>query len=566
MEFLTKLNPKNRSQFDVGVILLVSILLTLPFYFWGIPGGADMPQHYQFAQTFYDSLSNGTIYPSWSADTNYGYGDVGIRFYPPLTYYVLSFFRLIAGNWYEASCLAIAIFFFFGGFGVYKWSREYFAENSSLIGGLCYLLIPYHLFQIYQGTLIAEFAASAILPFCFLYTARICQNSKFSDVFKLALTFGLLILTHIPTTVMASLALTIYVLFSLQKCNFIQTILKLMVAIFLSLLTSSFYWTRMITELDWVKHNTETFSSGEFSYQANFAFPFLAKIFGVELTSGKSFLTNMVLVMLGILLPILTLHFINSKEKKQPPMFNLLAMTIFSLLMVVPLSLPIWDNVQFLQKIQFPWRWLIFVSLGTAMFAAASFETILAYFKTPQRYLSLLAVGLFSVSLLYNWFWVVNHLFYIPKDFFVGMTTRLKTAKSNDCWWTNWMPSVYSEENKKLMTRLEFLPSKIVIHDRPFEIKTWAATERVFSINEGNAGQATIATMYYPHWKAMVNGQNVSVTPSENGLISFPVSTEKSEVQLFFQEPPLVIFAFYISGLAWLIILGLLLKTRSSND
>ena len=79
------------------LIFLISGLMVLPIYWLGIPRGNDLPQHYQFALTFQESLQNGIFYPSWSAASNFGYGDVGIRFYPPLAYYVLVFFEWITG-------------------------------------------------------------------------------------------------------------------------------------------------------------------------------------------------------------------------------------------------------------------------------------------------------------------------------------------------------------------------------------------------------------------------------------------------------------------------------------
>ncbi|NJM54354.1 MAG: hypothetical protein HC846_13845 [Blastocatellia bacterium] len=178
MKKSAKLSSNTRFYLDVWVIFFFALLITLPLYFFGIPGGADMPQHFQFASIFYDSLSHGSFFPSWADKINFGYGDVGIRFYPPLTYYVLSFFRLISGSWYDGACLAIVFFFFVGGIGTYLWAREWFSETSALVGALFYLIIPYHLNQIYQATLIAEFAAASIIPFCFLYATRVCRKGN----------------------------------------------------------------------------------------------------------------------------------------------------------------------------------------------------------------------------------------------------------------------------------------------------------------------------------------------------------------------------------------------------
>ena len=117
---------------DVGLILLASIALVIPIFVWGIPFGNDLPQHFQFAHQFERVVSEGFLYPSWAANPNSGFGDVGVRFYPPLSYYLLVVFKLFAGDWFLGSVLTFGFLFFIGGVGVYVWSRCFFQRSSSM--------------------------------------------------------------------------------------------------------------------------------------------------------------------------------------------------------------------------------------------------------------------------------------------------------------------------------------------------------------------------------------------------------------------------------------------------
>jgi hypothetical protein len=65
-----------------GIACLAAVVVMLPIAVWGIPDGADLPQHFQFAQTYYDALTSGDGFPNWSARENFGYGSIGIRFLP----------------------------------------------------------------------------------------------------------------------------------------------------------------------------------------------------------------------------------------------------------------------------------------------------------------------------------------------------------------------------------------------------------------------------------------------------------------------------------------------------
>jgi hypothetical protein len=563
LKSFSNLINQNPLVFNLTIILLLSVLATLPVYIYGIPGGNDMYQHFQFAQTFYDSLLKGNLYPSLQTESNFGLGDVGVRFYPPLASYLFSFFRFITGNWFDGSCLFFISLFFVSGLGVYLWVKEWYSDSAALIGAVVYILAPYHFVQIYIGSLYAEFTAAAIVPFCFLFITRICQKCRWIDVLGLMFSFALLTLSHLPTLIMASLVFLIYSLLSLRKENYFNSLFKLGISVLSSLLLTAFYWVKMVTELDFVKHTDEKYYTGYYSFAERFVFPGISQTYR-RLTSHNESLEFAALITLGILIPNLLLYLLQGKKERKYPMPAVLAITLFSFIMITPLSTSIWQISSVLQRIQFPYRWLILFSLGTAFICAASFKYLQENLKTSQRFLSFLTIGLMSLCIPYNILRTMNHFFYNPKDYFIAMINRNKTGASFECWWTKW---VDADKNAKVgFPRPVLLADKVVANERSFEIKNWSPLERVFTINEGEAGHMQISTMYYPHWKATVNGQSVTVSPSEIGLVSFPITEEKSEVRLYFQEPSHVINAFYISGAAWIIFLILLISyTRKST-
>ena len=545
---LSKLNAKNRFKFDAAVILLFSLLVTVPILLNGMPGGNDMPQHFQFAQTFYNSMLNGEIYPSWAGNPNYGFGDVSVRFYPPLTYFLLAFFRFVAGNWFDAAYLNFTFLFFAGGIGAYKLAREFFSENAALCGALVYIFVPYHLNQLYGAALFAEFTAAAFIPFCFLFAARICRQGRLFDVGGLALAFGLLVLSHLPSIIIVSICLLIFSLLSLKKDNFFKAVFKLAAAVLLGLLASCFYWARMVAELDFVKHNSEAFATDFYSYKSYFAFASLFEFTGVNTAQTSTFLDLMFLVMLGILIPNAFIYFTNVERKSDSRIRNLAVITVFSMLMATPLSLKIWEFLPFLQKIQFPWRWLMIASVGGAFFAAAGFDFAVKLFKTSKRHLAILAFGLILVCIPFNFLRIMNPLFSYPKDYFNTVVENFKSSAGCECWWSVWA------EKDALLDR-----TKISVNNRQSEITNWLSTDRNFTIEAGEAGKVRLATFYYLRWQATVNGAKTEVTPDENGAITFEIPAEKSDVRLFFVEPPFVRNTFYISILTWFAVFGLLI-------
>src|SRR5262249_11773314 len=115
---------RQRKLIDIAAIFGSAVLVTLPILLWGIPTGNDLPQHFQFAVTIRNSVEHGVLLPSWAADVNGGFGDAGVRFYPPLSYYVLDVFEWTFGDWFYATAATVCLMFFVGGIGVYLWCRE----------------------------------------------------------------------------------------------------------------------------------------------------------------------------------------------------------------------------------------------------------------------------------------------------------------------------------------------------------------------------------------------------------------------------------------------------------
>ena len=149
----------------------------------------------------------------------------------------------------------------------------------------------------------------------------------------------------------------------------------------------------------------------------------------------------------------------------------------------------------------------------------------------------------------------MNPLVTYPKDYFSRVVERFQISPSYECWWTIWAQNSNPEAPITSFPRPKFIIQQLEINDRETQVTIWEATERRFIIEEGQANQATVATLYYPHWKVLINNSPVEVTPSDSGLISFPVPPQQSQVLLYFQEPPSVVAAFYLSSFAWLFFL-----------
>src|ERR1043165_6153465 len=129
---------------NILILLAASILVMLPVIIVGFPKGADLPNHLQFATSFYDALRAGNIHPGWLAESNFGLGDPRFVFYPPALYYLFAGTRFLTGAWYPAFVVSFVALTFAGGLGAYWWARTSFERVLSSFAArrVCSLLGP----------------------------------------------------------------------------------------------------------------------------------------------------------------------------------------------------------------------------------------------------------------------------------------------------------------------------------------------------------------------------------------------------------------------------------------
>jgi hypothetical protein len=558
--FRFEFTPRRRTLVDLSIIVLASIAIVLPILLNGIPNGNDLPQHYQFALDLEKSILDGVIHPGWSADPNNGYGDVGLRFYPPFSYYALISFRAIAGNWYHASVLAFSFWFILGSIGVYFWVREWFAEAASLIASLVFLVFPYHVNQIYNAFFYAEFAAAGILPFCFLFATRICSSRGWGNVLGLSLFYALLVLTHLPTAIMGSMALLIYSLVSLPKGDRCRSAVALAIGAIFGLILSSFYWIRIVFEVGMLSHAGPSYISQAYDFRSNLLFAYPIVSFTDYIDRSLWFGDLLLLITLLTIIPAAVLFFRTRKSVTRSPLVPVTVLLCTALFFATPLSLPIWENLGLLQKIQFPFRWMSIISLTGALFVGAGFAQLRGEIKTNRRPLALIAVGAVAICFVFSVTQVIRPSSFIDRGQFNGLLNGLASSKSCECWWPIWAKEEGLGVDERVTTEV-----------RSIEVDQWSSLDRRFRVSAGDDAYARIATFYYPHWAAEIDGFPRAVEKDTNGVILIKLSRDDAEVRLHFREPAYVQVVRIISAAAWAslvaaLLLLLIASSRRAKD
>lgn len=549
--------------FFLLIILLVSVAIMLPVYFKGIPFGYDLPHHYQCAMTFVESIQNGDWYPSWSLNRNYGFGGMESRLYPPISHYSLALSYLIFRNWHFASWFIFTFYTFIGGLGVYLWAREYLPSKQAVFAGAMYILLPYHLNQLYNTFFYAEYVGSCVLPFCFLFLSRVCRRGRAIDVIGLTISYAILILTHLPLTVIGSICLGIYGLFLLKRDSLFSQITKSGISVLGALAASSFFWTKVLLERD-LMAKTLIYEDPWLDYRLHFLLTPIQTFEGElreRVFETATFYYDLMLLAAVVLALSCTIPFFLMETRSKFSMKGIWMLFGASVFLILPFSKFVWDALPFLQEVQFPWRWVAVVCIFASILAASQINFLIDWFKDKKyRPYALIICGCILGIITFSTSQIVRQAPHIDVKITEESMERNSKEIGFTFWWTVWTKKA-AFDNKE----------KVTATNREIQIQNWTATNREFTVDEGKAGETRIATFYHPNWKAEVNGVPIEIKPDENGAILIPISSEQTNVKIFFQEPNQVQLGQKISAAIWiflilsLIFFGINKRSQSSN-
>lgn len=517
----------------------------LPLPLLGIPDGYDTPQHLRFVETYQRAMESGVLVPGWAADDNYGFGSVGIRFYPPLSHYLMTLAQMVTKDWYDTIWVTAFFWMIVGGIGMYLWAREYLTPPRSAVASLLFATMPYHLMELYIYMLLAEFAAIAILPFCFLFATRIIKGGKPGDVLLFGVSFAVLSLTHLPSIIIGSIGLGIYCLFLIDWSRFRQTALNFTIAFAISLSATAFFLVRLVTELPWVKHNDPQF------YAANI-YDYRQYLFPMILNPEKPFWKKMVLLVdipifltfLFLLSPMLCFLLKAGRENSTKSQRKILAaLSATGLFLIFILSYPsvfVWDSIILLQKVQFPFRFLSAASVIAALGITISLPALQARFVKMKKPIGYMAFTILFATSLFTITQIMIPSDPLSREKFRDKTESMQNESGCRCWWPVWADARAFSNSER-----------VEAGTRNITISEWGGESRRFVVDEGQPDNIRVATFYYPYWKADINGAPVQPIPDENGALLIPVSNRKSDVHLYFQEPVFVDIAKYLSLFVW---------------
>ncbi len=577
------------------VKIILPIIIVLVLSFWAIrpllsPGLFPVHDDTQVQRVFEmtKSLNAGMFPVRWSMDLGFGFGYPIFNFYAPLAYYSGSFFNLLGFNVLISAKLMMGLGILLSGIFMYLLGKELFGKAAGVVAALFYVYAPYHAVDIYVRGDVAEFWAYAFIPLAFYGVIKTYKENNFKNAAIGALGFAGIILSHNLTAMMVSpfLLLLILVLFLASFKKEKKVSFNPFWVLIFGALISCFYWLPALSEMKYTNVLSQI-GQGGFSYWDNFVCPgqlwtspwgFGGSVPGCN--DGLSFMIGKLHIILSFASAVSAFILLLIKKfRKDSENFYIILLLflgfVFSAVLTLQISKPLWDSIRLMAFFQFPWRFLVMASFFSSLLAGSSVWFF--RFFPFKKYASYLDFGVATVLLAF--------LIFVSSKYFI--TSPILPTASGE------YSGIYSENSGKYTTKYaiswfasnlthEYMPSDFLVPENPSQISngkvivkkgnvnikniTRTPVKYAFTAESKNLSSIVIPVAYFPFWSAYIDGNIYKLSVLDNG-VGIKVSPGIHQIQLKYSQTPVELLSDLISvaGIAALIA-GIILSARKRYE
>jgi hypothetical protein len=579
-----------------AVILAAAALAGAPQRIHGISCGHDFDFHLLSWFETLDSWRRGLIYPHWAISPNYGAGEPRFVFYPPLTWMLGAALRLIMA-WEYVPVVLVFLLLAGTGFATRALARQILEDGAATLAGCTAIFSGYALFTAYERSAYGELTGGFWIPLLLLFALRDPprdsrrdpprDSGKAEGFFRRALDGSVLPLTlvvagawlsNVPLGVMASYMLAAVALGAALLRRSWAPVVRATTGAALGIGLASFFLVSAAWEQRWADVAQATSDPGSrienswlFARHAN---PALQLHDSVLLVASIIATT-----MLGVALAGLVVCRLRGRLKTGRPgrgwWILLACIPAAVLVLLLPISLPVWNLLPKLRLLQFPWRWLVVLEAPMGiLFAGAMWPAK----RWRQVGAGILLAGLFVGATLF-----ADRVFrqscdaddsipgmlavYGAGDGFDG-TDEYGPPGGDDSLVPTGLPGacLVSEPTAKLAapaTAGEGNPDWDADEHRceatfaaTWPRATWLDAEHFHVAGQtGRAGYLVLRLRNYPAWRATVNVQPAAVySQREDGLMTIEVPQGAVNLDVRWTTTEDVIAGRWMSGAALLLL------------
>jgi uncharacterized membrane protein len=529
------------------LLAALAALICLPTLLHVFPNGDDLAQHYWWTTEFAKELRDGEFYPQWLSGAYAEQGSPVMFYYPPLPLYFSSLFNLLGFDSLNALAMSCWVALALSGMSMYALSRSLLSRGQSLIAAAFYIAVHYHLFDLFQRCAFNEFWAFVWIPLVFHAAYLVASGRLRYGAAYLASSFGLLLLTHLPSTLIVSSVLPIVMLIQTRE---IKRLIVSAASAVLGAGLAGIYVSSVVFETDYLAPIGATSRP---RFRQGFLLEHLSEAFQtIPLPSSGVFelfmqFSDWLALAFLILLVVSALVIWRAKEapfRRSPLLLSMWAAAVFSFLMTTRLSVPLWLVIPRLRSIQFPVRWFVITSVGASLLVAVSFAALGTMKRSLPGFAALVAAVTLSlaVSVL-----VVARAPYQPEALQARLAYYTDVLEYHPQWW----------DKKK---HPEFDDAALVTSSGEAAIVAIdeTGTSQSYEVDARTSASLKFRTLYFPGWTARVDGEITEISPNKEGHIQLTLGPGKHRLTLDLEDTRPRRTGRIVSSLSLLVLLSLI--------
>jgi len=453
------------------------------------------------------------MFPRWAVWANFGYGEPRFVFYPPASWMLGALISAIF-PWRVAAAVYIWCALMLAGVSMFLLVRRWLDRRDAIFAAVLYAVNPYHLVIIYWRSAFAELLASCVVPLLLVVVLKAAEEG-----WRLVVPLGCVLaaawLTNAPAAVMIHYSLALLVLLLAWQRRSWRLLLVGASAVALGACLAAFYLLPAIYEQKWV-NIAEAISAGSCP-QDNFLFahtPFPDHDAFNRVISWVAVLEMAVVLGTGVVATI--------RRRVTRELCSLLWMWAFGCgLLMFPVTAVLWKVLPRLQFMQFPWRWLLCLSMIFAIFATAGARRW--WMRAAVCMVAIVVIGLVWWRIQPPWWDKAADL----REMQINMAEGIGYEGADEYTPVGADPTAI---DKGVRTVTIDGPARGAIH-----IKRWDPEVRAFTAEVTAPDELRLRLFQYPAWQAEVNGRAVQTAMREDtGQMLVPVEAGMNRVEIRF--------------------------------
>lgn len=522
------------------VILAVSIFAAPPFTINQIYIGEDVLYHMLRIEELSKNILNGHIFPYIHTGALGGYGYASAFFYPEFTLIIPSLFYIAGISMINSINISIVIYNVIAGIVSYLcltiFLKDVLKKDKninwlSLLGAIAYIVYPYRLYNIFYRGALNEFIAMSFSPLSLLAMYKIFLKKEFKYWKMLSISFSLMLLTHLGTTLMFGIVGIIFFAMNIKLIlnkNFLKSMIK---AVSCAVLATSCFLFPMIEQM----------LSNEFRYTT---LPKLnnEKLYELLTIDQKAFpiigdlLSQPILILVNLLLILLLVYIyrkLSNKLKNNRWSILIGSLLIFIYVFIMQTDIFPWISVRKIfppiQQIQFPFRFFTLLGLAFSLIIALSVPTL----KDKDKSIK---------SIIILFIMIIPNLTISDKDLEIYSYKINELDKINNAWCLGFAEYLPSKIEHKYREYLQERGNTITVKYQDGieeDIKRNADeshVEYLIDNRKGNIESVELPLIYYKGYAIKNNKNDIEIKESSRGFIEIKnIPKDKVNVEVYYK-------------------------------